>query len=94
MRFMILVKGEAALGAGRMPKKQLAVHLATFQQELTKAGVLLDASALRPAAAGARIRYAKGRPIVIDGPFSDLGDPIAGYTLIQVKSREEAIAWA
>lgn len=94
MRFMILVKGDAALGAGRMPKKQLAVHMATFQQELTKAGVLLDASALRPAAAGARIRYAKGKPIVIDGPFSESGKPIAGYTLIQVKSREEAIAWA
>ncbi len=94
MRFMILVKGDAALGAGRMPKEQLAVHMATFQQELTKAGVLLDASALRPAATGARVRYAKGKRIVIDGPFSESGEPIAGYTLIQVKSREEAIAWA
>ena len=94
MRFMILVKGDAALGAGRMPKTQLAVHMATFHRELTKAGVLLDASGLRPAATGARIRFAKGKPIVIDGPCSGSGDPIAGYTLIQVKSREEAIAWA
>jgi hypothetical protein len=68
--------------------------MTAYHEELAKAGVLLDASGLRPSAQGWRVRYSGGKGTVIDGPFADTKELIAGYTLIQVRSREEAMEWA
>ena len=94
MRFMIIVKGNADSEAGVQPDEELFEAMADFHEELVKAGVLLDASGLQPTSKGWRIRYSGGKRTVIDGPFAESKELIAGYTLIQVKSREEALEWA
>ena len=94
MRFMIIVKATADSEAGGMPGEALRAQMARYHGELVKAGVLLDAAGLRPSAAGWRVRYAGGRRLVREGPFADPQELIAGYTLIQVKTREEAEEWA
>lgn len=94
MRFMIIVKGNRDTEAGTMPGEQLIGAMAEYHEELVRAGVLLDASGLQPTSKGARIRYSKGNRTVTDGPFTEAKEIIAGYTLIQVKSREEALEWA
>jgi len=94
MRFMILVKATGDSEAGVMPEEKLIAAMATYHEELAKAGVLLDASGLQPSSKGARIRYSGGKRTVIDGPFTESKELVAGYTLIQVKSREEAMEWA
>ena len=94
MRFMIIVKGNKDTEAGRMPPESLFAEMATYHEELVKAGVLLDASGLQPTSKGFRIRYSGGKRSVIDGPFAESKEFIAGYTLIQVKTREEAMEWA
>ena len=94
MRFMIIVKGNKDTEAGRMPPESLFAEMATYHEELVKAGVLLDASGLQPTSKGFRIRYSSGKRSVIDGPFAESKEFIAGYTLIQVKTREEAMEWA
>jgi hypothetical protein len=94
VRFMILVKSNEDSEAGVLPKEQLFAAMARYHEQLAKAGVLLDASGLQPTSKGARIRYSGGRRTVIDGPFGESKELIAGYTLIQVKSREEAMEWA
>jgi hypothetical protein len=91
---MILVKADADSEAGRMPEESLIATMATYHEELAKAGVLLDASGLKPSSAGARIRYSRGKRTIIDGPFTESKELIAGYTLIQVNTREEAMEWA
>jgi len=91
MRYMIIVKATKDSEAGVMPQEQLIAEMATFHEELAKAGALLDASGLQPSAKGWRIRCAAGKRTVIDGPFAETKELIAGYTLIQVKSRQEAI---
>jgi len=93
MRFMIIVKASADSEAGVMPPESLLVEMGAYHEELAKAGVLVDGSGLKPSATGWRIRYAGGKRSVIDGPFTETKELIAGYTLIQVKSREEALAW-
>ncbi len=93
MRFMIIVKATPDSEAGVMPEEKLIAEMATYHEELAQAGVLLDASGLQPSAKGWRIRYDGGRRAVIDGPFAESKELIAGYTLIQVKSREEAMEW-
>ncbi len=93
MRFMIIVKATRDSEAGVMPEEQLIATMATYHEELAKAGALLDASGLQPSAKGWRIRYAGDRRTVIDGPFAESKELIAGYTLIQAKSREEALEW-
>jgi len=93
MRYMIIVKATKDSEAGVMPQEQLIAEMATFHEELAKAGALLDASGLQPSAKGWRIRCAAGKRTVIDGPFAETKELIAGYTLIQVKSRQEAIEW-
>jgi hypothetical protein len=93
MRFMIIVKATRDSEAGVMPEEKLFAAMATYHEELVKAGVLLDASGLQPSAKGWRIRYSGGKRSVIDGPFAETKELIAGYTLIQVKSREEALEW-
>jgi len=94
MRFMILVKANKDTEAGVMPEEKLIAAMATYHEALAKAGVLLDATGLQPTSKGFRIRYSGAQRVVIDGPFAETKEVIAGYTLIQVKSRQEAIEWA
>ena len=93
MRFMIIVKATRESEAGVMPEEALIGQMATFHEELAKAGALLDASGLQPSREGWRVRYSGGKRSVTDGPFAETKELIAGYTIIQVKSREEALAW-
>jgi hypothetical protein len=76
-----------------MPKEKLIAAMAAYHEELAKAGALLDASGLKPTSQGWRVRYSGGKRTVMDGPFAETKELIAGYTLIQVKSREEALEW-
>ena len=94
MRFMIIVKANKESEAGVMPEEQLLADMAGYHEELAKAGVLLDASGLQPSSKGWRIKYTGGKRSVIDGPFAETKELIAGYTLIQVKSRAEALEWS
>jgi len=94
MRFMIMVKATRDTEAGVMPEEKLIAAMAAYHEELVKAGVLLDASGLKPTSKGWRIRYSGEKRTVVDGPFTEAKELVAGYTLIQVKSREEAIQWA
>ena len=100
MRFMILVKASKDSEAGVMPEEKLIAAMATYHEELAKAGALLDASGLQPTSKGWRVKYSGGLPAgqagkrtVVDGPFTETKELIAGYTIIQAKSREEAIEW-
>jgi len=94
MRFMIMVKGNKDTEAGVLPEEKLIAAMADYHEQLAKAGVLLDASGLQPSAKGMRIKYSGGKRTTVDGPFTEAKELIAGYTLIQVKSREEAMEWA
>lgn len=94
MRFIILVKATEKSEAGVLPDDALTGAMATYHEELAKAGVLLDANGLQPSAKGWRVRHEGGRRSVIEGPFAETRELVAGYTLIQVRSREEAIEWA
>ena len=94
MRFMILVKATEDSEAGVMPPESLFAAMATYHEELVKAGVLLDASGLHPSSKGWRMKYSGGKRTVLDGPFAETKELVAGYTLIQVKSRDEAMEWA
>lgn len=94
MRFMIIVKATKDTEAGVMPKNDaLFAEMAAYHEELARAGVLLDGSGLKPSSTGWRIRYDGNKRSVIDGPFTEAKELVAGYTLIQVKSREEAMEW-
>ena len=94
MRFMIIVKGNQTTEAGVLPDEKLMAPMAKYHEELARAGVLLDASGLKPTAEGVRIQFKKGKRTFIDGPFTESKELIAGYTLIQVKTREEGMEWA
>jgi hypothetical protein len=94
MRFMIIVKGNEDTEAGVMPEEERMAEMASYHEELARAGLLLDGSGLKPTSKGARIRFSGGKRTWIDGPFTESKEVIAGYTLIQAKSREEAIQWA
>lgn len=95
MRYLIIVKANAVSEAGTLPDPGLLARRAAYHDGLAKAGVLLDANGLRPTADGFRIRYADGRPVeVLDGPFTGTKELFAGYTLIEVRSRDEALEWA
>lgn len=93
MRFMIIVKATKDSEAGVMPEEKLIAEMAQYHEELTRAGALLDASGLQPSSKGWRIRYSGDKRTFVDGPFAETKEVIAGYTLIQVKSRAEAIEW-
>jgi hypothetical protein len=93
MRFMILVKATPATEAGQMPDENLLATMAEYHEQLAKAGVLLDGSGLQATSKGWRIKYSGDRRTVIDGPFTEAKELVAGYTLIQVRSREEALEW-
>jgi len=94
MRFMVIVKGNKVTESGLKPDEKLMSDMADYHEQLAKAGVLLDASGLQPTSKGFRVKYSGGKRTVIDGPFTESKELIAGYTLIQVKSREEALEWA
>lgn len=94
MRFMIIVKATRDSEAGMMPAEKLLAEMATFHEELARAGVLLDGTGLHPSSRGWRVRYRGEAREVIAGPFADAKELIAGYTLIQVSSREEALSWS
>lgn len=94
MRFMMIVKANKESEAGLMPDEKLLSAMEKYNEELEKAGVLLDLTGLHPSSQGARVRFSGGKRTVIDGPFAETKELIAGYWLIQVKSREEAIQWA
>jgi len=93
MRFMIMVRANQDSEADVRPDEKLMAQMADYHQELAKAGALLDASGLHPSRKGWRIRYSGENRTVVDGPYSEAKELIAGYTIIQVKSREEALAW-
>lgn len=93
MRFMILVKASSQSEAGVMPEEKLLAAMADYHEQLAQAGVLLDASGLQASAKGWRIRYSGDKRTVIDGPFAETKELVAGYTIIQVRSRQEALEW-
>lgn len=93
MRFMILVKASKDSEAGVMPSEQLLTEMGKYNEELAKAGVLLAAEGLHPSSKGARVRFSGAKRTVIDGPFAETKELIAGYWLWHVKSKEEAIEW-
>ena len=95
MRFLMIVKANEESEAGVMPSDELIAAMNKYNEELMKAGVLLDGAGLQPSSKGARVKYsAGGKQTVVDGPFTETKELIAGYWLIQAKSREEAIEWA
>jgi hypothetical protein len=93
MRFMILVKADKNSEAGILPSQQLLTDMGKYNEELAKAGVLLAAEGLQPSSKGARVRFSGNQRQVIDGPFAETKELLAGFWLIQVKSKEEAIEW-
>jgi hypothetical protein len=94
MRFMMIVKASKDSEAGKMPSEELLGAMGKYNEELMKAGVLVDLSGLQPSSKGARIKFSGGKRTVIDGPFAETKELIAGYWIINVKSKAEAIEWA
>jgi len=90
---MIVVKATRDTEVGKMPEEKLIAAMATYHEELVKAGVLLDASGLQPTSKGWRVKYTGKKRTVIDGPITETKELIPGYTIIQVRSREEALEW-
>jgi hypothetical protein len=93
MRVMVIVKATKNSEAGVMPSEKLLADMGTFNEELVKAGVMLAGDGLHPSSKGKRVRFAGGKKTVIDGPFAETKDLIAGYWIWQVKSMEEAVEW-
>ncbi|HEY0395194.1 MAG TPA: YciI family protein [Candidatus Elarobacter sp.] len=93
MRFMVMVKANDASEAGVMPSEELLTAMGRYNEELAKAGVLLAGEGLQPSSKGARVRFSGSQRTVIDGPFTETKELIAGFWLLQVASREEAIEW-
>jgi hypothetical protein len=93
MRFMVIVKADKNSEAGALPDEKLLADMGKYNDELVKAGVLLAAEGLQPSSKGARVRFSGNKRTVIDGPFSETKELVAGFWLFQVKSKEEAIEW-
>ena len=93
MRFMVMVKANDETEAGVMPSEQLLTEMGKYNEELVKAGVMLAGEGLQPSSKGARVKFDGDKRTVIDGPFTEAKELIAGFWLIQVKSKEEAIEW-
>ena len=93
MRFMVIVKATKSTEAGKMPSEDLLAAMGKFNEELVKAGVMLAGEGLQPSAKGARVKFSGGKRTVIDGPFAETKELIAGFWLWQVSSKAEAIEW-
>ena len=93
MRFMVIVKADKKSEAGVLPDKKLLGEMGNFNEQLSKAGVMLAGEGLQPSSKGARVRFSGGKKTVIDGPFAETKELVAGFWLWQVKSKEEAIEW-
>jgi hypothetical protein len=93
MRFMIIVKADKNSEAGVLPDEKLLTEMTRYNEELVKAGVMLAGEGLQPSSKGARVRFSGSKRTVIDGPFSETKELIAGFWIFQVKSKEEAIEW-
>ena len=93
MRFMVIVPASKESEAGVMPDEKILTEMGKFNEEMVKAGVMLAGEGLHPTSKGARLTFSGGKTTVTDGPFTESKEMIAGFWLIQVKSKEEAIAW-
>ena len=93
MRFMVMVRADKSSEAGVLPSEKLLTDMGKYNEELVKAGVLLAAEGLQPSSKGARVRFSGTKRTVIDGPFTETKELIAGFWLIEVKSKQEAIEW-
>ena len=93
MRFMVIVKATQDSEAGKMPSEELLSAMAKFNEEMVKAGVMLDGNGLQPSSKGARVRFSGNKRTVIDGPFAETKELVAGYWTLQCKSLSEAIEW-
>lgn len=93
MRFMIIRKADSRTEAWAKPSKALVDAMMAYNEEMIRAGVMLGGDGLKPSVRGARIKFSRGKPKVTDGPFAEAKELVAGYTIIQVASREEALAW-
>src|SRR3982074_1656417 len=93
MRFVILVKATKDSEAGVMPSEKMLAEMGKFNEELVKAGVMLAGEGLQSSSKGARVKFSGGKTTVIDGPFAEAKELVAGYWMWQVKSKEEAIEW-
>jgi hypothetical protein len=93
MRFMVIVKADKSSEAGALPDEKILAAMGKYNEELAKAGVLLAAEGLHPTSKGARVKFSGAKRTVVDGPFSETKELIAGFWLIQVKSKAEAIEW-
>ncbi|MEO6745142.1 MAG: YciI family protein [Caldimonas sp.] len=94
MRVMVMVKATKESEAGQMPSTELLTAMGNFNEELVKAGVMLAGEGLHPSSKGKRVRFSGKQRSVVDGPFAETKELVAGYTVIQVRSREEATEWA
>ena len=93
MRFMVMVKATPEIEAGVMPDERLLTEMGRYNEELAKAGILLAGEGLHPSSKGARVRFSGDKRTVIDGPFAETKELVAGFWLLDVKSKEEAIEW-
>jgi hypothetical protein len=90
---MVIVKANKDSEAGVLPDKKILTEMGKYNEELSKAGIMLAAEGLQPSSKGARVKFSGGKPTVIDGPFAETKELVAGFWLWQVKSKEEAIEW-
>jgi hypothetical protein len=93
MRFMVMIKADKNTEAGVMPSEQLLAEMGKYNEELVKAGVMLAGEGLQPSSKGARVKFSGSKRTVVDGPFVEAKELIAGFWILQVKSKQEAIDW-
>jgi hypothetical protein len=93
MRFMIIRKADPDTEAGAMPSEELIAAMGKYNEEMVRAGVMLAGDGLKPSSKGARVKFVRGKPTITDGPFTETKELVAGYSIIQVKSKHEAIDW-
>ena len=93
MRFMVMVKATKNSEAGKMPSRELLEAMGKYNEELVKAGIMLSGDGLQPSSKGARVRFSGARRTVVDGPFTETNELVAGFWMWKVKSKEEAIEW-
>ena len=94
MRFMMIRRADDDTEAGKPPSEAILAAMARYNEEMVKAGIMLAGDGLKPSSHGARVKFSRGKPTVTDGPFAETKELIAGYTIIDVPSKEAAIEWA